>query len=88
MKKLITAKLRSEITDVEDNSSIISRCLVLHFKNGYAASIIKNIRGQFEVAVINPEGQMDYTTPITKDVVSHLTQFEAQSVAFDIAMLK
>lgn len=49
------------------------------FPNGRGASVICNDysyggdQGLFEVAVLNAAGQLDYTTPITDDVLGWLT---------------
>ena len=51
---------------------------VIAFDNGYSASVIchggsyGHESGLFEVAVIGPDGQLDYTTPVTSDVIGHL----------------
>jgi hypothetical protein len=41
------------------------------FSNGWAASVIKldGWDGFYEIAVVNPEGKLDYTTHITDDTV-------------------
>jgi len=55
----------------------------IKFDNGYSASIICNnvpntIKsygsdcGWFEVAVIGPDGDLDYSTPVTGDVLGYL----------------
>lgn len=47
------------------------------FENGYGASIIKgygsygNEEGLYELAVFGPDGNLDYTTPVTTDVEGH-----------------
>lgn len=47
------------------------------FKNGYSASVINygygSENGLFEIAVIH-NGGIDYTTPITNDVLGYLTE--------------
>lgn len=47
------------------------------FPSGYGASVIDygwgSEQGLYELAVIGPDGELDYTTPITSDVEGHLT---------------
>jgi hypothetical protein len=63
------------------------------FPNGYTASIIRTQysyggeEGLYEVAVIDAEGQLDYTTPITDDVIGYLTIDGVIAVCEDIALL-
>jgi hypothetical protein len=51
------------------------------FANGYTASIVQNPftyggdEGLFELAIIR-DGQLDYTTPITDDVIGRLSEDE------------
>ena len=51
---------------------------VYSFPNGYGASVIKHDgsyggkSGLWELAVLN-NGELDYTTGITEDVIGHLT---------------
>lgn len=50
------------------------------FANGYGASVIKTSysygfrQGRYELAVLNANGHLDYTTPITDDVVGWLDE--------------
>lgn len=50
------------------------------FKNGFGASIVKHDfsyghkEGKYELAVIGKDGSLCYDTPITTDVLGHLTE--------------
>jgi hypothetical protein len=50
------------------------------FNNGYGASVVCHSysyggnRGLFELAVLDKDGELTYDTPITDDVIGHLTQ--------------
>ena len=49
------------------------------FENGYGASVIQhdhsygNESGKWEIAVLDKQGDLCYDTPITEDVLGHLT---------------
>ena len=49
------------------------------FENGRGVSIIRNqwsyggSRGLFELAVLGKNGDVDFSTPVTEDVLGHLT---------------
>jgi hypothetical protein len=66
-----------------------------HFKadNGYGASIVQHSfsyghkQGLWELAVIGKEGQLDYTTPITDDVLGYLSEEEVNETLDKIAAL-
>ncbi len=61
------------------------------FPNGYGASLINDGYGSsahpYEIAVLGIDGHLDYTTPITDDVLGHLSGAEAMSILEDIKAL-
>jgi hypothetical protein len=65
----------------------------VRFPNGYGASIIRHSgsyggrEGLFEVAVLNADGELDYTTPITSDVEGWLTPDDVAALLARIAAL-
>ena len=67
--------------------------LVYKFDNGYGASVIKHDtsyggkKGLYELAVLDNEGALCYTTPITEDVVGHLTMGEVDKLLVEISHL-
>jgi hypothetical protein len=62
-----------------------------HFPNGYGASVINDGYGRdaglFELAVLEGSG-LTYNTPITNDVLGHLTEAEVADVLDRIAALE
>jgi len=65
---------------------------VVRFDNGYEASVLRGGMfytddGTFEIAVMR-DGQLDYTTPITDDVLGYLSETEANKALADIAALQ
>ena len=67
--------------------------LIYKFDNGYGASVVKHNhsyggkKGLYELAVLDNEGALCYTTPITEDVVGHLTMGEVENLLAEISYL-
>ena len=63
----------------------------IKFNNGYSASLIADgygsEQGLYEIAVMSPDGDIDYTTPITDDVLGYLTPEQALQTLNDIGNL-
>lgn len=66
---------------IEDRSNEHGKQVIYRFPNGYGASVIKNAisyggdEGLWEVGVLKfqaNEPYLDYTTPITDDVIGYL----------------
>jgi hypothetical protein len=71
--------------------SLTGERAILHFPNGYAASVLRGgtaytAGGTYEIAVMS-HGQLDYTTPITGDVLGYLSEAEANEILAQIAAL-
>lgn len=68
------------------------QCIV-QFSNGYGASIVKGPhtyggpQGLYEIAVFGKDGQITYDTPITNDVLGHLSEQEVEKTLLDIKNL-
>lgn len=66
---------------------------IYKFPNGYGASVIQSRfsyggdRGLWELAVLNSREELDYSTPITSDVLGYLTWDEVQTTLAQIAAL-
>ncbi len=66
---------------------------IVKFPNGYGASVItgpyfySRPSARFEIAVLRKDGGIDYTTPITDDVLGYLTIKEANKILAKIAQL-
>jgi hypothetical protein len=51
----------------------------MQFDNGYHISVVKNTfsyggkKGLYEAAVLDRDGSLTYDTPVTDDVIGHLT---------------
>jgi len=63
------------------------------FPNGYGASVIRGlytyggVSGLWEIAVLGPDGDLDYSTPVTNDVIGYLSDDEVQGVLDQIEAL-
>jgi hypothetical protein len=76
-------------------SNPLNEGIQFHFKadNGYGASIVQHSysygyeQGLWELAVIGKEGQIDYTTPITDDVLGYLSEEEVNATLDKITAL-
>lgn len=76
-----------------DASSTQRFAFEMKFSNGYRGSVVRSrhtyggAAGLFELAVKNPEGNLVYDTPITGDVVGHLTASETAALLWLIGQL-
>ena len=65
----------------------------IQFDNGYGASVVSHNfsyggkQGLYEIAILDNEGQICYDTPITNDVVGHLTEEDVTEVLIKIQSL-
>ena len=63
------------------------------FPNGMGASVVMHpgsygfVRGLWELAVLDREGNIAYDTPITDDVLGHLTETKVEETLQEIASL-
>lgn len=70
-----------------------TRKYVFHFPNGYGASVIcgpvsyGGENGLWELAVLNSKNQIDYSTPITPDVLGWLTEDKVSEILYQISDL-
>ncbi|MEY4571840.1 MAG: hypothetical protein RLZ10_1051 [Bacteroidota bacterium] len=69
------------------------QCIV-QYPNGYGASVVKGEHtyggknGLYELAVFGKDGHITYDTPITDDVLGHLTEQDVEKILNDIKNLK
>lgn len=63
------------------------------YPNGYGASVVRHLysygneSGLWELAVLGRDGRLTYDTPITGDVLGHLTEHEVAATLDAIAAL-
>lgn len=68
------------------------QCIV-RFSNGYGASIVKGAytyggdKGLYELAVFGKDGGVTYDTPITDDVLGHMTEQDIEETLVQIKNL-
>lgn len=66
----------------------------VQFDNGFGASIVKGPytyggpEGLYEIAVLDKNGSLTYETPITNDVLGHLTEDDVTNILSQIQNLQ
>ena len=66
---------------------------VYKFDNGFGASVVKHSgsygsdKGLYEIAVLDSDGDLCYSTPITDDVIGHATEDKVLDTLHRIRML-
>ena len=66
---------------------------IYQFENGMGASVVRHNgsyggdRGLWELAVLDQAGDLDYSTPITNDVLGHQNDEDIQNVLMEISKL-
>ena len=64
------------------------------FDNGYGASVVRHEysyggkKGQYELAILDKEGELTYDTPITSDVMGYLSPKDVTEILIQIQDLK
>lgn len=65
---------------------------VMTFPNGYGVSVIDDgygsSRGLYELAVLGPDGRLCYDTPITDDVLGHLSADDVTKYMAEVQILE
>ena len=67
--------------------------LIYRFPNNRGASIIRHDHSYgsnddlWELAVLDSDGEIDYTTPITDDVIGYLNEFQVSEILTEIKRL-
>lgn len=100
----LSSRLKSEIVDVKDNSDEMFQRTVISFANGYQASLIRSQPADkiaemlgFELPYsfeIKPEGavmvngSLDYSTPITDDVVRFYSVEDLENFVISVSALR
>jgi hypothetical protein len=75
----------------EELGGVVGRIV---FENGYGTSVVCHMMsyggklGLYELAVLDKDGELTYDTPITNDVVGHLTPEEVTNYLIQIQDLK
>ncbi len=65
----------------------------IQFDNGYGASVVKTPhtyggdKGLYELAVLDSEGNLTYSTPVTNDVIGYLRDIDVTDVMEKIQQL-
>ena len=79
-----------EFKDHPLHDGIVARIV---FENGYGASVVRHAysyggnNGLFEIAVLDSDGELCYTTPVTNDVIGYLRDIDVSDVMEKIQQL-
>ncbi len=93
MKNAIKETMRAPFLTINHVNKPAKEHKIYVFDNGYGASVVKSCwsyggrSGLWELAVLNSEGELDYTTPITDDVIGYLTEKEVNKLLDKIEKL-
>lgn len=98
LKKIHNNKQQNifKIKDIEwkqHSAGIGGERAIIQFNNGYQASIIRGglfytTGGTHEIAILDEDGSLDYTTGITDDVIGYLSTEEAEGCLVKISELE
>ena len=78
----------------QDHPMGMGKQCIVQYSNGYGASIVQGPHtyggplGLYEIAVFDKDGQITYDTPITDDVLGHLSENEVEKTLIDIKNLE
>ena len=69
-----------EFEMINDAPFMVGKKSRMSFDNGYGVSVVSHTysyggkKGLYEVAVLDSEGDLTYETPVTNDVIGHLSE--------------
>jgi hypothetical protein len=69
-----------EFEMINDTPFMVGKKSRMSFDNGYGVSVVSHTysyggkKGLYEVAVLDSEGDLTYETPVTNDVIGHLSE--------------
>ena len=75
-----------EFEHVNDAPFMVGKRSRMHFDNGYGVSVVSHSysyggkNGLFEIAVLDKDGNLNYDTPVTNDVIGYLTEEDVTNV--------
>ena len=91
MKTFNDLGFKSQTFSTGYHPAIISRMM---FDNGYGISVVQGEhtyggkKGLYEIAVLDGDGKLCYTSEITDDVIGNLTELEVSDYMIKIQKLK
>ena len=79
---------------IDDVPFMVGKRSRMHFDNGYGVSVVSHSHsyggrnGLYEVAVLDSDGNLTYETPVTNNVIGHLTEEDVTNVMKQVQELK
>jgi hypothetical protein len=83
-----------EFEQLNDPPCMVGKKSRMQFDNGYGVSVISHTHsyggrnGLYEVAVLDSDGNLTYETPVTNDVIGHLTEQDVTDIMKQVQELK
>ena len=83
-----------EFEQINDAPFMVGKRTRIHFDNGYGVSVVSHTHsyggrnGLYEVAVLDSDDNLTYDTPVTNDVIGHLTEEDVTNVMKQVQELK
>ena len=71
---------------INDAPFMVGKKARMHFDNGFGVSVVSHSYsyggrdGLYEVAVLDPNDELTYDTPVTNDVIGYLTEEDVTDV--------
>ena len=82
-----------EFTEMVNNYGVNGKRARMMFDNGYGVSVIRTSfsyggkMGQYELAVLDTSENITYNTPVTNDVLGHLSEKEVTRYMIEVQKL-
>ena len=83
-----------EFEKIEDATNLIGVKCRMVFENGYGVSVVSHTHsyggkdGLFEIAVLGKDGDINYDTLVTSDVIGYLNSEEVTDIMEQVQELK
>ena len=83
-----------EFEAINDAPFMVGKKARMHFDNGYGVSVVSHTfsyggkNGLYELAVLDSDGNLTYSTEVTSDVLGHLTEENVTEHMIEVQNIK